>query len=120
MCKRSIVDVTASNLWAFLDFLHEKVSRVHVSYLLKDHEVVSHANFIAEIIFGLSGDVIETLCEKKDDASDDYGDFASSQITYFTDDQMREALERANISSNVVQDRFIIIYSKDNNIRNDY
>ena len=119
MCKRSIVDVTASNLWAFLDFLHEKVSRVHVSYLLKDHEVVSHANYIAEIIFGLSGDVIETLCEKKDDASDDYGDFASSQITYFTDDQMREALERANISSNVVQDRFIIIYSKDNNIRND-
>ena len=61
-------------------FPSRKVSRVHVSYLLKDHEVVSHANYIAEIIFGLSGDVIETLCEKKDDASDDYRDFASSQF----------------------------------------
>ena len=104
----------------FSIFFTKRVSRVHVSYLLKDHEVASHAKYIAEIIFGLSGDVIETLCEKEDDDSDDYGDISSSsQITYFTDDQMREALERANISSNVVQDRFIIIYSNDNNIVND-
>ena len=32
---------------------------------LKDHEVVSHANYIAEIIFGLSGDVIETPQRKR-------------------------------------------------------
>ncbi|CAL6384096.1 unnamed protein product [Bathycoccus prasinos] len=114
MCKRSLVDVTASNLWAFLDFLHEKVSRVHVSYLLKDHEVASHAKYIAEIIFGLSGDVIETLCERRDDDSYDDAFVSSSfKITYFTNDELRDALERANISSNVVKDRFRIVYSNE-------
>jgi hypothetical protein len=114
MCKRSLVDVTASNLWAFLDFLHEKVSRVHVSYLLKDHEVASHAKYIAEIIFGLSGDVIETLCERRDDDSYDDAFVSSSfEITYFTNDELRDALERANISSNVVKDRFRIVYSNE-------
>ena len=121
MCKRSIVDVTASNLWAFLDLIHEKVSRVHVSYLIKDHEVASHANHIAEIIFGLSGDVIGTLVERSEDALDIdcmSSCISSSQITYFTNDELHDALERANISSNIVKERFRIVYSNDEMSRN--
>ena len=121
MCKRSIVDVTASNLWAFLDLMHEKVSRVHVSYLIKDHEVASHANHIAEIIFGLSGDVIGTLVERSEDALDRdcmSSCISSSQITYFTNDELHDALERANISSNIVKERFRIVYSNDEMPRN--
>ena len=106
---RSIVDITARNLQAFIDFIHAKVSRVHISFLLLDNNVLTHVNYIAEIMFGLTGDVLETLCAR--DLEKDVALERDVSIIAFSKLDMNAALERASIPD-AFQERFSIVKAK--------